>query len=93
MSRTSSDVNFGTANAAVGASAATEAVAAGLTGASAFLREFPGLRRGDSGTNGGGGGNGRAGRGERVEKWKVAAVVGVVVAVAAAVVVGRARRG
>lgn len=82
MSRTSSDVNFGTS---IGATAAKEAAAAEAIGATAFLKELSsGLRRADSV----GGGGGRAAG----KRWKVAAVVGVVV-VAAAAVVGRARRG
>ncbi|CAM9119050.1 unnamed protein product [Pylaiella littoralis] len=88
MSRTSSDVNFGGAaggggSGGIGGSAPT---AAALRGASAFLRELPGLRKGgnDSGGDGGGGGAG---------KWKVAAAVVAVVAASAAVLVGVRKRG
>ncbi|CAN0033779.1 unnamed protein product [Ectocarpus sp. 6 AP-2014] len=78
MSRTSSDVNFGTAG---GAAAATAAAA---SGAAAFLRDFPGqgARGGDTGNSG-----------DAKKRKAVAGAAIVIVMVSTMVLVFRRRRG
>ncbi|CBJ29327.1 conserved unknown protein [Ectocarpus siliculosus] len=78
MSRTSSDVNFGTAG---GAAAATAAAA---SGAAAFLRDFPGqgARGGDTGNSG-----------DAKKRKAIAGAAIVIVMVSTMVLVFRRRRG